>query len=131
MNELFAGLIASKTMIKLWTQFFFNPETRSYLRELTKRLRSQRIQYAKRLINSPKQDYLNPRKTAERFSTEQTRKIFFLAKLKNPVFIHFDDPATLLYRPECSTWESIWNGSRLRYSHAKSASNDEFRKSKR
>ena len=36
MENLFAGLIASKTRIKLLTRFFFNPGTRSYLRELAK-----------------------------------------------------------------------------------------------
>lgn len=36
MDNLFAGLIASKTRIKILTRFFFNPGTRSYLRELAK-----------------------------------------------------------------------------------------------
>ncbi|MBW2100750.1 MAG: GntR family transcriptional regulator, partial [Deltaproteobacteria bacterium] len=36
MNNLFSGLIASKTRIKLLIRFFFNPKTRSYLRELAK-----------------------------------------------------------------------------------------------
>ncbi len=35
-NDLLSGIIASKTRIKLLTKFFFNPETRSYLRELAK-----------------------------------------------------------------------------------------------
>ncbi len=34
MNNLLSGLIASKTRIKLLMRFFFNPRTRSYLREL-------------------------------------------------------------------------------------------------
>lgn len=36
LDNLFAGLIASKTRIKLLTRFFFNPGTHSYLRELAK-----------------------------------------------------------------------------------------------
>jgi DNA-binding GntR family transcriptional regulator len=36
LDNLFTGLIASKTRIKLLTRFFFNPKTRSYLRELAK-----------------------------------------------------------------------------------------------
>ncbi len=36
MENLFSGLIASKTRIRLLMRFFFNPETRSYLRELSK-----------------------------------------------------------------------------------------------
>ena len=36
MDDLFAGLIASKTRIKLLIRFFFNPRTKSYLRELAK-----------------------------------------------------------------------------------------------
>ena len=34
METLFSGLIPSKTRIKLLVRFFFNPELRSYLREL-------------------------------------------------------------------------------------------------
>lgn len=36
MENLLTGLIASKTRIKLLMRFFFNPDTRSYLRELAK-----------------------------------------------------------------------------------------------
>ena len=36
MDDLFAGLIASKTRIKLLIRLFFNPKTQSYLRELAK-----------------------------------------------------------------------------------------------
>ena len=36
MENLLTGLIASKTRIKLLIRFFFNPSTRSYLRELAK-----------------------------------------------------------------------------------------------
>ena len=36
MDDLFAGLISSKTRIKLLVRFFFNPMTRAYLRELAK-----------------------------------------------------------------------------------------------
>jgi len=36
MDNLFIGLISSKTRIKLLIRFFFNPNTSSYLRELAK-----------------------------------------------------------------------------------------------
>jgi predicted DNA-binding protein YlxM (UPF0122 family) len=36
LENLFSGLIASKTRIKLLIRLFFNPETASYLRELAK-----------------------------------------------------------------------------------------------
>ena len=36
LDNLLSGIIASKTRIKLLMRFFFNPETRSYLRELAK-----------------------------------------------------------------------------------------------
>ncbi len=36
MENLFTGIISSKTRIKLLIRFFFNPATRSYLRELAK-----------------------------------------------------------------------------------------------
>ena len=36
LDNLLSGIISSKTRIKLLTRFFFNPKTRSYLRELAK-----------------------------------------------------------------------------------------------
>ena len=36
MDNLLSGIIASKTRIKLLMRFFFNPQTRSYLRKLAK-----------------------------------------------------------------------------------------------
>jgi hypothetical protein len=36
LENLFSGIIASKTRVKLLMRFFFNPDTRSYLRELSK-----------------------------------------------------------------------------------------------
>jgi len=36
LDNLFSGIIASKTRVKLLMRFFFNPDTRSYLRELSK-----------------------------------------------------------------------------------------------
>ncbi len=36
MENLLSGIISSKTRIKLLMRFFFNPKTRSYLRELAK-----------------------------------------------------------------------------------------------
>lgn len=36
MDNLLSGIISSKTRIKLLMRFFFNPETRAYLRELAK-----------------------------------------------------------------------------------------------
>ena len=36
LENLFTGLISSKTRIKLLIRFFFNPGTMSYLRELAK-----------------------------------------------------------------------------------------------
>ncbi len=36
MQDLLTGLISSKTRIKLLVRFFFNPEAKSYLRELSK-----------------------------------------------------------------------------------------------
>jgi len=38
MNNLFAGLISSKTRINLLVRFFLNPGTKAYLRELSKDL---------------------------------------------------------------------------------------------
>ena len=60
MENLFTGLISSKTRIKLLTRFFFNPATRSYLRELAS-------EFNVSTNSSP------PKKAADRFFIKQIK----------------------------------------------------------
>jgi len=78
MNDLFAGLIASKTRIKLLTRFFFNPETRSYLRELAKEFNVS--------TNSVREELNQLTKTGLLESQKNGRSVFYRANRKHPLF---------------------------------------------
>ena len=78
MNELFAGLIASKTRIKLLTRFFFNPETRSYLRELAKEFNVSTNSVREELNQLAKANLLESHKNG--------RSVFYQANRKHPLF---------------------------------------------
>jgi DNA-binding transcriptional regulator YhcF (GntR family) len=78
MNDLFAGLIASKTRIKLLTRFFFNPETRSYLRELAKEFNVS--------TNSVREELNQLTKTGLLDSQKNGRNVFYRANKKHPLF---------------------------------------------
>ena len=78
MNELFAGLIASKTRIKLLTRFFFNPETRSYLRELAKEFNVS--------TNSVREELNQLTKAGLLESQKNGRNVFYGANKKHPLF---------------------------------------------
>ena len=78
MNDLFAGLIASKTRIKLLTRFFFNPETRSYLRELAKEFNIS--------TNSVREELNQLTKTGLLESQKNGRNVFYGANKKHPLF---------------------------------------------
>lgn len=78
MNDLFAGLIASKTRIKLLTRFFFNPETRSYLRELAKEFNVS--------TNSVREELNQLTKTGLLESQKNGRNVFYRANRKHPLF---------------------------------------------
>ena len=78
MDNLFAGLIASKTRVKLLIRFFFNPKTRSYLRELAKEFSVS--------TNSVREE-LNQLTKTKLLKTERNgRQVFYQANTDHPLF---------------------------------------------
>ena len=78
MDNLFAGLIASKTRIKLLTRFFFNPKTRSYLRELAKEFNVS--------TNAVRQELNQLTKTRLLKSEKSGRQVHYMANTEHPLF---------------------------------------------
>jgi len=77
-DNLFTGLIASKTRIKLLIRFFFNPETKSYLRELAKEFNVS--------TNSVREGLNELTRTALLTSEKSGRQVFYKANQKHPLF---------------------------------------------
>ena len=78
MENLFTGLISSKTRIKLLTRFFFNPSTRSYLRELAKEFNVS--------TNSVREELNQLTKTKLLTSKKSGRQVFYKANQEHPLF---------------------------------------------
>ena len=78
MDNLFAGLIASKTRIKLLIRFFFNPKTQSYLRELAKEFDVSTNSVREELNQLTKTNLLNSQKDG--------RQVFYTANQEHPLF---------------------------------------------
>lgn len=78
MNDLLSGIIASKTRIKLLTKFFFNPETRSYLRELAKDFDVS--------TNAVREELNQLTKTQLLRSEKNGRQVFYQANKDHPLF---------------------------------------------
>jgi len=78
MENLFTGLISSRTRIKLLTRFFFNPATRSYLRELAKEFNVS--------TNSVREELNQLTKTKLLTSRKSGRQVFYKANLDHPLF---------------------------------------------
>jgi len=78
MENLFAGLIASKTRIKLLIRFFFNPETKSYLRELAKEFNVS--------TNSVREELNQLTKTKLLKSKKDGRQVYYSAETSHPLF---------------------------------------------
>ncbi len=78
MDNLFAGLISSKTRIKLLVRFFFNPQTQSYLRELAKEFNLS--------TNSVREELNQLTKTKLLKSQKSGRQVFYAANTKHPLF---------------------------------------------
>ena len=78
MKNLFAGLIGSKTRIKLLTRFFFNPETMSYLGELSKEFKVSTNAVREELNQLTKTDLLKSHKSG--------RQIYYKANTEHPLF---------------------------------------------
>jgi predicted transcriptional regulator len=77
-KNLFAGLIGSKTRIKLLTRFFFNPETMSYLRELSKEFKVSTNAVREELNQLTKTDLLKSHKSG--------RQVYYKANTEHPLF---------------------------------------------
>ena len=78
MENLFTGLISSKTRIKLLVRFFFNPNTRSYLRELANEFNVS--------TNSVREELNQLTKTKLLTSKKSGRQVFYKANQKHPLF---------------------------------------------
>ena len=78
MENLFTGLISSKTRIKLLVRFFFNPRTRSYLRELAKEFNVSTNSVRKELNQLTKTNLLKCEKNG--------RQIQYSANQEHPLF---------------------------------------------
>jgi len=77
-ENLFTGLIASKTRIKLLIRFFFNPQTKSYLRELAKEFNCS--------TNSVREE-LNQLTSTKLLKSEKSgRQVFYKANQEHPLF---------------------------------------------
>lgn len=78
MDSLFSGIISSKTRIKLLVRFFFNPGTRSYLRELAKEFNVS--------TNSVREE-LNQLTNAKLLKSQKNgRQVFYMANEEHPLF---------------------------------------------
>ena len=78
MTDLFAGLISSKTRIKLLVRFFFNPGTKAYLRELAKELRVS--------TNAVREELNQLTHTKLLTSEKDGRNVFYSANHEHPLF---------------------------------------------
>ncbi len=78
MENLFTGLIASKTRIKLLTRFFFNPLTQSYLRELAKEFSLS--------TNAVREELNQLTKTQLLVSEKKGRQVLYSANTEHPLF---------------------------------------------
>ena len=78
MQNLFSGLITSKTRIKLLVRLFFNPLVRSYLRQLAKEFD---------VSTNAVREELNQLKEAGLLKTEKHgRQVHYLANTDHPLF---------------------------------------------
>jgi len=78
MDNLFAGLISSKTRIKLLIRFFFNPQAQSYLRELSKEFNVS--------TNSVREELNQLKRTGLLTSEKSGRQVFYKANRAHPLF---------------------------------------------
>ena len=78
MDNLFIGLISSKTRIKLLIRFFFNPNTSSYLRELAKEFNVS--------TNSVREELNQLTRTNLLTSQKSGRQVHYRANQEHPLF---------------------------------------------
>jgi len=78
LDNLFIGLISSKTRIKLLIRFFFNPNTSSYLRELAKEFNVS--------TNSVREELNQLTRTKLLTFQKSGRQVFYKANQEHPLF---------------------------------------------
>jgi predicted transcriptional regulator len=78
MDNLFSGIISSKTRIKLLIRLFFNPKIRSYLRELAKEFNIS--------TNSVREELNQLKETNLLKSEKNGRQIYYMANEEHPLF---------------------------------------------
>ena len=78
MDNLLSGLIASKTRIKLLIRLFFNPKSRSYLRELAKEFNVSTNAVREELNQLKKTDLLKSEKNG--------RQVYYMANKEHALF---------------------------------------------
>ena len=78
MDNILSGIIGSKTRIKLLMRFFFNPETSSYLRELSNEFHIS--------TNAIREELNQLTKTKLLTSKKNGRRIFYRANQKHTLF---------------------------------------------
>ena len=78
MDNLLTGIISSKTRIKLLVRLFFNPETRSYLRELSKEFD---------VSTNAVREELNQLKKTKLLKTKKSgRQVFYMANTEHSLY---------------------------------------------
>jgi predicted transcriptional regulator len=77
-DNIFSGLISSKTRIKLLIRFFFNPGTKSYLRELAKEFDVS--------TNSIREELNQLTRTNLLISEKSGRQVHYMANKDHPIF---------------------------------------------
>jgi DNA-binding transcriptional ArsR family regulator len=78
LEDLFAGIISSKTRIKLLVRFFFNPAIKSYLRELAKEFN---------LSTNAVREELNQLTETNLLKSERNgRSVYYTANPEHPLF---------------------------------------------
>jgi len=78
MNNLFDGLITSKTRIRILLRFFVNPDTRSYLRELSNEFNVS--------TNAVREELNQLTETSLLTSEKNGRQVFYKANKSHPLF---------------------------------------------
>ncbi len=78
MENLFTGLISSKTRVKLLMRLFFNPQTRSYLRQLATEFNAS--------TNSVREELNQLTKTHLLKTEKNGRQVYYAANTDHPLF---------------------------------------------
>ncbi len=78
LENLLSGLISSKTRIRLLIRFFFNPKTRSYLRELAKEFNVS--------TNAVREELNQLKKTNLLKSEKNGRQVYYMANTEHSLF---------------------------------------------